>query len=279
MDVYIQIHCPAESLNDGGGAAAPVHDPSQVSHVAQETEHGPNGNTHDGATQVVIPRQPVPKPMWERQDPLHPSAAAALGAPALSHRHRREHVVHQAGVPAARLLRGGVEVRSAFRHPASGAARAGRPPFARKRNEPIQPTVITAKTREAAGHPSTSLGMALSLVEGPGTRIAATRETPARRIGAALPRRADQRPARGSSRSDRGPPGTRRPATTSAAHTSSRVATRLRVWRIACHMPHLPLPRRWLEPAGTEETSKRVAAQALVAGQHTPDVTITSSRV
>jgi len=105
------------------------------------------------------------------------------------------------------------------------------------------------------------------------------RRRPARRIGAALPRRADQRPARGSSRSDRGPPGTRRPATTSAAHRSSRVATRLRVWRIACHMPHLPLPRRWLEPARTEETSKRVAAQALVAGQHTPDVTITSSRV
>jgi len=28
-------------------------------------------------------------------------------------------------------------------------------------------------------HPSTLLGMALSIVEGPGTRIAATRETPA----------------------------------------------------------------------------------------------------
>jgi hypothetical protein len=54
---------------------------------------------------------------------------------------------------------------------------------------------------------------------------------------------------RGSSRSDRGPPGTRRPATASAAHRSARVGTRLRVRRIACHMPHPPLPRRWLEPA------------------------------
>ena len=41
---------------------------------------------------------------------------------------------------------------------------------------------------------------------------------------------------------------------------------------------HLPLPRRWLEPARTEEISKRAVSQALVAGQHTPDVTITSSR-
>jgi hypothetical protein len=43
-------------------------------------------------------------------------------------------------------------------------------------------------------------------------------------------------------------------------------------------MPHLPLPRRWLEPARIGGISKRVASQALVAGQHTPDVTITSSR-
>jgi hypothetical protein len=34
---------------------------------------------------------------------------------ALAHRHRREHVVRQAGAPTARLLRGGVEVRGAGR--------------------------------------------------------------------------------------------------------------------------------------------------------------------
>jgi hypothetical protein len=109
--------------------------------VAQETEHGPNGNTHDGATQVVIPRQPVPKPMRERQHPL-------------SHRHRREHVVHQ--------------VRGAFRHPAPGAARAGRPPFARKRDEPIQPAVITAKARKAAGQAPASQQRAKLLLDEPG---------------------------------------------------------------------------------------------------------------
>ena len=123
VTMNIQIHRPAEALDDRDGTAPAVHDPSQVSHVAQETEHGPNGNTHDGATQVVIPRQPIAQAMRKRQDPL-------------PHRHRREHVVHH--------------VRGAFRHPSPAAARAGRPPFARKRDEPIQPTVITAKTRKAA---------------------------------------------------------------------------------------------------------------------------------
>jgi len=141
MDVYVQIHRPAEALNDRDRTAAAVHDPSQVSHVAQETEHGPNGNTHDGATQVVIPRQPVAQPRRQRQHPL-------------SHRHRREHVVHQ--------------VRGAFRHPAPGAARAGRPPFARKRDEPIQPTVITAKTRKAARQAPASQHLAKLLLDDPG---------------------------------------------------------------------------------------------------------------
>jgi hypothetical protein len=48
--------------------------------------------------------------------------------------------------------------------------------------------------------------------------------------------------------------------------------------RNSCSTNRGSLPRRWLEPTRTEETSKRVASQALVAGQHSRDVTITSSR-
>ena len=59
------------------------------------------------------------------------------------------------------------------------AARTHRPALAGERDEPVHTTVIAAKARKAARHPSTSLGMALSLLEGPGTRSAATRGTPA----------------------------------------------------------------------------------------------------
>jgi len=118
----IQIHRPAEALDDRDGTAPAVHHASQVSHVAQETEHGPNGDAHDGATQVVIPRQPVAQAMRKRQDPL-------------PHRHRREHVVHH--------------VRGAFRHSSPAATRAHRPALTGIRDEPVQPTVITAKTRKA----------------------------------------------------------------------------------------------------------------------------------
>jgi hypothetical protein len=59
------------------------------------------------------------------------------------------------------------------------AACTHRPALTGKRDEPVQTTVITPKARKAARHPSTSLGMALSLVEGPGTRSTVTRETPA----------------------------------------------------------------------------------------------------
>ena len=113
---------PAEALDNHDRSAAPVCYPSLSGHVAKETEHRPDRHPHDGPTEVVIPRHPVPKPVRERQDPL-------------PHGHRREHVVHQ--------------VRGAFRHSSPAAAGTHRPASARKRNEPVQPAVITAKARKA----------------------------------------------------------------------------------------------------------------------------------
>ena len=84
------------------------------------------------------------------------------------------------------------------------------------------------------------------------------RRRPARRTGAALPRRADRRPVRGRFRSDRAPPGTPHPATASAAHRSPMAGTRLRVRRIACHIPHAPQTGRRLDPARTADASTRV---------------------
>jgi hypothetical protein len=72
MDVYIQIHRPAEALNDRDRTAAAVHDPSHVSHVAQETEHGPNGNTHHPSTLLGMALSRVEEPQLAQAAlPLH----------------------------------------------------------------------------------------------------------------------------------------------------------------------------------------------------------------
>jgi hypothetical protein len=59
-------------------------------------------------------------------------------------------------------------VRGAFRHPASGATRAGCPPFAREGDEPIQPRVITAKARKAASQEPVARQHAKLLLDEPG---------------------------------------------------------------------------------------------------------------
>jgi hypothetical protein len=87
-------------------------------------EHRADEDANHRAAQVVIPRQPIPKPMRQRQHPL-------------TYRHRREHMVDQ--------------VRGAISHAAATTAGTQRAPLARERHEPIQPTVSASKTGEAPG--------------------------------------------------------------------------------------------------------------------------------
>jgi hypothetical protein len=129
----------------------------------------------------------------------------------LPHRHPREDVVHH--------------VRSAFRHAPPPAARTARSGLARKRDQPVETTVVATETGEAAGQPAA----AQELAEFPppprlrrGSPERCARRRPARRTGAVLLRRADRPPGRGTSQSDRGPPDTAHPAKASAARTPSR---------------------------------------------------------
>jgi len=81
MDVDIQIHRAAETLHDGHNPAASVRLLGRAGRLPEEAEDRPDADTDDRAAQVVVPREPVPQPMRQRQHPL-------------PHRHPREDVVH-----------------------------------------------------------------------------------------------------------------------------------------------------------------------------------------
>ena len=122
-------------------ASEVVRDAAVARASAQEAEHGADEHADDPATHVVIPRQLVPHAVRQTEHPLHPSAAAAPGTPALPHGHVREHVVEQVG--------------GSLRHPATAAAWTHRPRFAQKRYQSIEAAIITAKSREPAGERAT----------------------------------------------------------------------------------------------------------------------------
>ena len=92
MEMDVEIHRSAKTLDDDHRPAPAVPDPSLTRPVAQEAEHRSHARADHRAAQVVIPGEPVTQTMREAQDPL-------------AHGHRREHPVDQ------------VRGRSAIRRP------------------------------------------------------------------------------------------------------------------------------------------------------------------
>ena len=127
INVYIEIRRPAEALNDRDGSAAAVNDPSHMGHMPWVLEDRPNGDAHDRAARLVVPRQPVPTPRRERQHPL-------------PHRHRWEHVVYAVPRPCSGKALSNVE----------GPQLAHTALPLHEWDAPVQPTVITAEAGKAA---------------------------------------------------------------------------------------------------------------------------------
>ena len=137
VDMEIEIEGSPEPLNHRHRAATPVRFAAVARASAQQAEHGADEHGDDRATQVVVPRQLVTKPVRQTEHPLHPSAAAAPGTPALPHRNVGEHVIEQVG--------------GSLGHPAAAATGTDRAALARKRDQPVEATVAAAKPREPAG--------------------------------------------------------------------------------------------------------------------------------
>ena len=84
-----------ESLDHGNGARTTIRDAAVARASAQETKYRTEKHGDDRAAQIVVPGQLVTKPVRQTEHPLNPSAAAALGTPALPYRHVSEHVIDQ----------------------------------------------------------------------------------------------------------------------------------------------------------------------------------------
>ena len=134
----VQIEGSPESLDDGHGAAATIHDAGLSGYVTQEAEDSAHIDADDRAAQVVIPGQLVAKTMRQTQHPL-------------PHGHRWEHVVDQ--------------VRGTFGHPAPATALAKPPTLTRKRYEAIKAAPGASKTGEPASETSAAQKVAELLLD------------------------------------------------------------------------------------------------------------------
>ncbi len=152
MDVDVEVQGPSEPLHDGDGTSLSPEDAAAEGRASQTPEDVAHEHPHDRPAEIVVPRQEVPHAVWKGQDPL-------------ANRDARQHPVHQMARP--------------LRHAARTTALAHGAALTRERHQAIHATADTTKAREAPRHPSTRLGMALSLAEGPVTRRPGTRRTPA----------------------------------------------------------------------------------------------------
>ena len=138
--MHVEIERAAEPLDDRDRAPAAVPHAVQPRAAAQPAQHGAQGHADDGAAQIVVPRELAPHAVRQAQHPLHPSAAAAPGTPALAHGHVWKDAIHQ--------------VRGPLGHPAAAATRTKTQPFAGEGHQPIQAACRTAEAREPAGQPA-----------------------------------------------------------------------------------------------------------------------------
>jgi hypothetical protein len=70
MEVDVEIESATEALNDHHGAAPAVDDAITSCATPQEPEYCAHCDAGHGPTQLVIPRQQVPQPMRQTEDPL-----------------------------------------------------------------------------------------------------------------------------------------------------------------------------------------------------------------
>ena len=124
VEVDIQIEGAAEALHDRHGAAPAVGDAVTSGATPQEPEHRTQCDAGHGPTQLVIPRQQVPQPMRQAEDPL-------------SNRHVREDMID--------------EMRRPLSHAPVATPRAEPAAVAREGHEAIQSAGGAPKSGEAAG--------------------------------------------------------------------------------------------------------------------------------
>jgi hypothetical protein len=110
VEMDVEVQRAPEPLNHHDSPAPAIGDAAPPRAGPQEAEDGSHVHAHHRATQIMIPREPVPQAIREAQHPL-------------PNRDVGQHMVN--------------EVRRAFGHAAAAATRTEAPPLARERHEPI----------------------------------------------------------------------------------------------------------------------------------------------
>jgi hypothetical protein len=82
MDMNIQIEGPAKPLNHRNAAASAGLDALILRASSEQAVHRAKQHADDRPAQIVVPRQLVPQPVRQTQDPLPDG-------------HVREHVIHE----------------------------------------------------------------------------------------------------------------------------------------------------------------------------------------
>ncbi len=70
VKVNVEIERPAEALDDDDRAPTRVVDAGVTGQVTQEAKDGAHGHGHHRPTDVMVPGQQVPHPVWKREHPL-----------------------------------------------------------------------------------------------------------------------------------------------------------------------------------------------------------------
>jgi len=126
VHVNVQVERAAEALHDGHASTTAIRDARPTRLGAQRTLDRVHEDRDNRATEVVVPRELIPKPVRQAEHPL-------------SHGHIRKDPINQ--------------MCCALRHPAAAAARTEAAPLARERHEAILPARRAPEAREPARQP------------------------------------------------------------------------------------------------------------------------------
>jgi hypothetical protein len=124
VQMNVQVQRSTEALNNHYGAAATIVDAVTTRAAPEEPEYRADGRAADRAAQVVIPRQQVPQPMRQAENPL-------------ADWHVRKHMIDQMCRPLG--------------HPPAAAPWAEPAALAREGDQSIQPAGGAPKAGEAGG--------------------------------------------------------------------------------------------------------------------------------
>ena len=124
VEVHVQVQRAPEPLNHHHRSAAPVGHAGAPGTGPQEAKDRPDIHPRHRPAQLVVPRQQVPQPMREAQDPL-------------THGDIGQYVIDQ--------------VRRALRHPSTAATGTEAAALARERHEAIVSAAVAVEARESRG--------------------------------------------------------------------------------------------------------------------------------